>query len=193
MRGPSKHSPDWRTRLIGLLLSSLVAAGVAAGPGPPALWLRIDTTALELHVMRGGERLRTYRDIAIGRYGTTAAKRAGDGKTPLGEFRIVRIAARTRFHRFYGLDYPNLAHARAGLQAGRITVKQFARIRQALHRGIEPPQHTALGGYIGIHGLGDGDPAVHADFNWTEGCIALTNAQVDDLAQWIDKGVRVVI
>lgn len=191
MRGPSNRCPGWLAGLVCLLLSGLTATG--AGGGQPAVWLRIDTAALQLHVMRGDERLRTYRGIAIGRYGTTAAKRAGDGMTPLGEFRIVRIAARTDFHRFYGLDYPNLAHARAGLEAGRITATQFERIRQALRRGTQPPQHTALGGYIGIHGLGEGDPAIHADFNWTEGCIALTNEQVDDLAQWIGKGTRVVI
>ncbi|RRQ20651.1 L,D-transpeptidase family protein [Thiohalobacter thiocyanaticus] len=191
MRGPRNRRRGWLAGLVCLLLSGLAAAGV--GAGQPAVWLRIDTAALELHVMRGGERLRTYSGIAIGRYGTTAAKRVGDGMTPLGEFRIVRIAARTDFHRFYGLDYPNLSHARAGLQAGRITATQFERIRQALRQETEPPQHTALGGYIGIHGLGDGDSAIHADFNWTEGCIALTNEQVDDLAQWIDKGTRVVI
>lgn len=174
--------------LFGLLLFAL-----SPTPAGAEVWLRVVTAELRLDVMDDDRRLHSYAGIAIGRYGTTAAKRAGDGMTPLGEFRIVRIAARTDFHRFYGLDYPNLAHARAGLQAGRITATQFERIRQALRQGSQPPQHTALGGYIGIHGLGDGEPAIHADFNWTEGCIALTNAQVDDLAQWIDKGTRVVI
>ena len=56
-----------------------------------------------------------------------------------------------------------------------------------------PPQQTALGGHIGIHGIGAGDPRIHEDFNWTSGCIALTNAQIDDLAGWVRLGMRVVV
>ncbi|HSJ49561.1 MAG TPA: L,D-transpeptidase, partial [Gammaproteobacteria bacterium] len=95
--------------------------------------------------------------------------------------------------RFFGLDYPNLTHARAGLETGRISRAEFAAIRAALKQGVTPPQQTALGGLIGIHGLGDGDPVVHEDFNWTNGCVALTNEQMDDLAQWVYEGMRVII
>ena len=59
--------------------------------------------------------------------------------------------------------------------------------------GDIPPQVTPLGGYLGIHGVGEGDPGIHADFNWTHGCIALTNQQIDDLAGWIRIGMRVVV
>jgi len=41
--------------------------------------------------------------------------------------------------------------------------------------------------------IGAGDPKIHASYNWTKGCIALTNSQIDELAQWIRLGVRVVI
>ena len=60
-------------------------------------------------------------------------------------------------------------------------------------QGQTPPQNTALGGYIGIHGLGNRDPAIHKKMNWTDGCIALTDEQIEQLAQWIDVGTRVVI
>ena len=59
--------------------------------------------------------------------------------------------------------------------------------------GRPPPQDTALGGYIGIHGVGAGDPAVHEDFNWTEGCVALTDAQIDALLRHITVGTAVEI
>lgn len=183
------RSLGWLPAMLGLLL-----AGPAwAQEGGPAPWLLVETETLTLKVMQGEETLQTYPGIAIGRFGTTAAKRSLDGKTPLGEFRITRIAQRTSFHRFFGLDYPNLAHARAGLEAGHINRSEFAAIRTALQRGETPPQQTALGGLIGIHGLGEGDPTVHADFNWTNGCVALTNEQVDDLAQWVHEGMRVII
>jgi murein L,D-transpeptidase YafK len=181
----------WLAILAGLLLHGL--AWAQAEPDSPGLWLLVDTREQTLSVLRGDEVIQTYRDIAIGRFGTTEAKRTLDGKTPLGEFRITRIAERSDFHRFFGIDYPNLAHARAGLEAGLISPAEFAAIRAALRRHTTPPQLTALGGYIGIHGLGDGDPAIHEDFNWTNGCVALTNEQMDDLAQWVREGMRVVI
>lgn len=174
--------------LLGLFL--LVLSPVPAGA---EIWLRVDTAALRLDVMDGDQVVHSYSGIAIGRYGATAAKRAGDGMTPLGGFRIVRSTSSTDFRRFYALDYPDLSHARAGLAAGRISTEEFERIRRALRRGLGPPQHTALGGHIGIHGLGKGDPEIHADFNWTEGCVALTNEQIDDLAQWAGIGTRVII
>lgn len=176
---------------MGLMLTGLLWAQEA--PDTPAVWLLVDTRNQTLSVMRGTATVQIYTGIAIGRFGTTEAKRTLDGKTPLGEFRISRIAQKTSFHRFFGLDYPNLAHARAGLESGRISPADFRAIRDALRRNTTPPQHTALGGFIGIHGLGDGDPAIHEDFNWTNGCIALTNEQVDDLDQWVREGTPVII
>jgi hypothetical protein len=66
-------------------------------------------------------------------------------------------------------------------------------VRRALRTNSVPPQNTPLGGFIGIHGIGIGDPKIHALFNWTEGCIALTNEQVDELAQWVHVGTPVTI
>jgi lipoprotein-anchoring transpeptidase ErfK/SrfK len=57
----------------------------------------------------------------------------------------------------------------------------------------EPPQHTPLGGYIGIHGIGNGDTQIHETVNWTNGCVALTNQQIDDLETWVYIGMRVAI
>lgn len=181
----------WLPAFMGLLLTGLLWAQET--PDPPPVWLLVDTRTMTLSVLRGTETVQTYTDIAIGRFGTTEAKHTLDGKTPLGEFRINRIAEKTSFHRFFGIDYPNLAHARAGLESGRITPAEFAAIRNAHRRQAAPPQHTALGGFIGIHGLGEGDPAIHEDFNWTNGCIAMTNEQMDDLAQWIEEGILVII
>ena len=48
-------------------------------------------------------------------------------------------------------------------------------------------------GNIGIHGVGSGDLDVHREYNWTNGCVALTNAQIDILAQWAHIGTPVEI
>lgn len=157
------------------------------------IWLQVDTQALELRVMRGLDVLRVYHDIAIGRFGATEHKRRLDGKTPLGEYRISLIKNNSKFHRFFGFDYPHLRHADQALSQGDISVEDYLRIRNAVRAGRIPPQNTPLGGHLGIHGIGSGDIAVHNDFNWTNGCIALTNEEIEELARWLRPGTRVVV
>lgn len=188
-----RHRHNLRLNRYAAALFGLLWLALTPLQADAEIWLRVVSTELRLDVMDGERRLHSYPDIAIGRYGTTRAKRAGDGKTPLGEFRILRAAPRTDFHRFFVLDYPNPGHALAALNSGRISSEAYRRIERARRDGRLPPQYTPLGGRIGIHGLGAGDPAVHAAFNWTQGCIALTNAQIDDLAQWVRSGTRVII
>lgn len=177
-------------RIVVLVMLCGIAA-VAAQDN--ATWVLIDTGSRSLTVLQGDTVKQTYRNISIGRGGVTQAKRRRDGKTPLGEFRITRMTTDTPFHRFFGLDFPNVAHARQGLAAGIIDKSQYAAIRRAVEARQTPPQQTPLGGYIGIHGIGQGNPAVHEDFNWTHGCVALTNAQIDVLFRWVRVGTKVII
>lgn len=157
------------------------------------IWLQIDTQALELKVMRGRNIVRVFKDIAIGRFGTTADKRRLDGKTQLGEFHINLIKQDSHFHRFFGFDYPRLDHADRALKQGDLSAADYLAIRQAIHYHRAPPQNTALGGHLGIHGIGAGDLKVHREYNWTNGCVALTNEQIDELTDWLQIGTRVVI
>ena len=46
---------------------------------------------------------------------------------------------------------------------------------------------------IGIHGIGNGDIEVHKEYNWTNGCVALTNEEIDELVKWINIGTPVEI
>jgi murein L,D-transpeptidase YafK len=176
--------------ILSLVLAVAGRSAVAQGDGT---WILVDTGNMTLSVLEGDTVRRTYKKIAIGRAGTTTDKIQGDDKTPLGEFRLVRIAPKSPFHRFFGIDYPHVGHAERALQAGTIDHEHYAAIRQAFQSGDIPPQATPLGGFLGIHGVGKGDPAIHADFNWTHGCIALTNQQIDDLSAWIHIGMRVVV
>jgi murein L,D-transpeptidase YafK len=111
----------------------------------------------------------------------------------LGKFRIGWTNKNTRYHRFLGLTYPDLPAADRALVDGRIDEPQWQAIRRASEAGKVPSQHTPLGGMIGIHGIGDGDLTVHRDFNWTNGCVALTNEEIDELLQWVKIGTPVEI
>jgi hypothetical protein len=56
-----------------------------------------------------------------------------------------------------------------------------------------PPQNTPLGGFLGIHGIGRGDIRIHRAFHWTQGCVAVTNEEMNALAHWIREDTRIVI
>jgi murein L,D-transpeptidase YafK len=169
----------------------LVLAGHSAVAGD--VWVLVDTRAATLTVMERDREKLIFEDIAIGRYGKTYYKMQGDNKTPLGHFTITWMKPNTRYHRFLGLNYPDLDAASRALQEGRIEEEQWQAIRRAAAAGKTPPQDTPLGGYLGIHGLGAGDLEVHRQYNWTNGCIALTNEQIDRLAEWVKIGTPVEI
>lgn len=156
-------------------------------------WLLVDTGAMTLTVMDGERPQLTLPDLAIGRYGTSVSRQRGDDTTPLGRFRITGIDRKAAFHRFIQLDYPDVDRANQAHREGVISDAQYRKILAAHRRGAIPPQNTALGGHIGIHGLGRGDPGLHRSMNWTRGCIALTDEQIDTLLNWVHVGMRVEI
>lgn len=175
----------------GLLLAGLMLASAAAHAAET--WILVDTAVQRLDVYRGTTVLQRFRNIALGSGGTATARRAGDSTTPLGEFRINRVNTGSRFHIFLGLDYPNLPSAERALAAGIIDHPTFAVFESAIRVSGRPPQDSPLGGNIGIHGIGQGDADIHRRFNWTRGCIALTNEEIEQLARLVGVGTRVFI
>jgi murein L,D-transpeptidase YafK len=185
--------------LIKLLASCFLSASILA-PLPrafaapaPDIWLSVDTHKLSIAVMRGDDTLQVFENIAIGSNGPSMTKKMGDETTPLGEFTITQIRPSTRFELFMAFNYPNLDHAERAFRDQRIDASEYQALRHELDQGRPPPQSTSLGGYLGIHGLGAGSPEIHETINWTDGCIALTNEQLVELAEWVVVGTRVVV
>jgi murein L,D-transpeptidase YafK len=162
----------------------------AASPKP---WLLVDTKKDSLTVMQGGEILEQFDNIAFGVSGVGIKRQRGDGITPVGVFRVGWFNPQSRFSYFIGLNYPNLTYVTQAYKEKRIDKATYEQARQALLAGYLPPQDTLLGGQIGIHGVGLGDLDVHRNFNWTNGCVALDNEQIQRLVPWVEKGTRVVI
>ncbi len=176
--------------LIGLFFLSVMLSSAQANNG---IWIDVDTTEHTLSVMQGDTIQAVFKNVAIGRYGTTWSKMTKDDKTPLGRFRVGWVNEKSRYYRFFGLNYPNLDTAKRALDENRITRETWLSILEAKSMGKPPPQDTPLGGHIGIHGIGRGDQDIHHEYNWTNGCIALTNEQIDQLSKWIRPGVLVNI
>ena len=157
--------------------------------------LVISKSEKELLVKKGDETIKRY-DISLGKGGKGTKKRLGDNKTPVGVYKITDFKADSKFHFFMQLDYPNMLDAWYGYKDNIISAREFKQIAFAYKDKQGPPQNTALGGYIGIHGLGESTTErrkIHESFNWTEGCIALKNKEITALRQFVSIGTRVVI
>jgi murein L,D-transpeptidase YafK len=157
------------------------------------VWLLVDTTARKIEVKKGEQTLETLNEIAIGRGGAGLKRYRGDNITPFGSYRIGWIGERSSFRKFFGLTYPSVEDAEKALLKGIIDRFTYDRIITAHQFHQRPPQNTPLGGQIGIHGLGNADARIHKTFDWTHGCIALTNTQIDHLSQLVDTGTMVKI
>jgi len=186
-------------RVLKLWLGALLAAALLAAPAVSSAigrlpWILVDTQALTLTVLSAENRvLARFQNISIGSGGAADIHRSGDETTPRGVFHVAWIDRHSRYGTFYGIDYPSEDIARRAYAEGTISPAELDAIVEALQQHRVPPQDTPLGGRLGIHGIGRGDPGIHGAFNWTNGCVALTNPHIRQLSRWIRIGTRVVI
>ncbi len=191
-----RNRPGSRHTALSVLLFLLYCASLPAAMAmtdPDEVWVLVDTRQLTLAVMKGEAIVQKYENIAIGSNGPTLAKLVSDETTPLGDFHISGINPRSRYHLFMALDYPTMDHAKRALADGRLAPEEYRAVSNAWQSERPPPQNTRLGGYLGIHGLGVGNEEIHSKVNWTDGCIAVTNEQIDELAHWVGVGTRVSV
>ena len=171
-----------KTRALFLLLTlTASAAATLARPTPRATSLPratsvdliiVDKSERTLQVFRNGRRLKTYR-VALGRNPEGAKTEEGDGRTPEGRYRIESRNAWSAYHLSLRVSYPTPAQRRA-----------------AKRRGVSP------GGDIMIHGLPNGFDALDAarlPDDWTAGCIAVTNDEIEELWRMVPVGTAIEI
>jgi len=163
---------------FGVLAAVLAQAPAARGESAAAAALgKADRVivlkgARRLMLVRGASVLRSYR-IALGRSPQGAKIAAGDGRTPEGRYILDWRNPNSRFHRSIHVSYPNDADR--------------ARARRL---GLSP------GGDIMIHGLPrrlDGLGAEHTRWDWTEGCVAVSNAEMDEIWTLVADGTVIDI
>ncbi len=111
--------------------------------------------------------------------------REGDGKTPEGWYR-TSDKPQSNFYGAIAIHYPNTADAQIAVNERRIDKATFTSIRSATERGTKPPQNSPLGGEILVHGGG-------STSDWTLGCIALEDAELDMLRAALPKNKAVEI
>ena len=139
--------------------------------------------------------LKVFNHAAFGQGGVGVKHKRGDNITPKGIYTIGWNNEKSDFRNFFGLTYPSIEDAKNGLKRRLVNENEYQAIVKAHLEHKVPPQNTALGGAIGIHGLGTPFRRVlkHRNSNWTEGCVALNNQQIDELAMYAKTGMFVVI
>lgn len=112
-------------------------------------------------------------EVALGPSPLGHKERQGDGRTPEGRYVLDWRTEDSDYHRAMHLSYPN-AQDRARASAA----------------GVDP------GGAIMIHGLPNGQERIgtdHRSVDWTEGCIALTNDEMDQVWELTSDGTPIEI
>jgi len=129
--------------------------------------------------------LRTY-PIKLGFDPVGDKIRQGDKRTPEGSYYICIKNPRSKYHLSLGLSYPSIADAERGLEQKLITKSDHDRIIERISKKSIPPWDTPLGGEIFIHGGGE-------TWDWTYGCVAMRNKDIEELFKVITVGTLVVI
>ncbi len=158
-----------------LLVASLVQ--VSAPTGTVAPHEKVDLIVVEkaahaMTLMSKGNALKTYR-VALSTVPLGAKERVGDHKVPEGKYTIDEKKPASRFHLYLHVSYPNAAD--------RARAKKL---------GVDP------GGEIEIHELEKKYAwlgSMHREKDWTDGCIAVTNAEIEEIYPLVAVGTAVEI
>lgn len=132
----------------------------------------LDKSDRTLTMFSRGVKVKQY-DVALGKNPVGDKTRRGDGRTPEGLYYIEGRNPGSKYHLSLRISYPN-AQDRAS----------------ASRRGVSP------GGDIMIHGLAPAFAtvgALHRQQDWTEGCVAVTNAEIEEIWRAVPNGARILI
>ena len=165
-----------RTGLAALLLAMLCSTCWSDDkPGGKAVGkvdrILVEKSAHTMRLMRGAEVVKTY-SVALSRV-AGAKEQEGDHKVPEGEYVVDSKNPHSRFHLALHVSYPNTVDRE---RAGK--------------RGVEP------GSDIEIHGLDSTFAWVgglHRLLDWTDGCIGVTNPEIEEIWQLVPVGTAVEI
>ena len=125
-----------------------------------------------LELLSAGKVIRTYH-VALGTGGLAPKQKEGDARTPEGHYVIDSRNAQSHYYKALHVSYPNAADRERATKAG-----------------VTP------GGAIMIHGLPNGKGAIgpaHRLYDWTLGCIAVTDSEIDEIWTMVPVGTPVEI
>lgn len=162
----------------GISVTLVGAVGLGCASSPPAHIsqladkILIVKSAHTLTLMSGDQVLHVYK-VSLGRDPIGPKMRKGDHRTPEGEYTIDAKKEHSRFYRALHISYPGPADQ-----------------QRARADGFDP------GGDVEIHGVENGlgwIGGLQRRVDWTDGCIALTDSEMDEIWDAVKVGTRVGI
>ena len=154
-----------------LLLLPLAVPVAAEKALPLAESVLVDKSERKLWLISEGRKYREY-DISLGKSPLGHKQRLGDKRTPEGRYVIDYRNPESRYHLSLHIDYPREQD-----------------LQQALEQGVDP------GGNIFIHGLpnGSGRHTTLKGRDWTDGCIAVNNREIEEIWALVPDGTPIEI
>lgn len=157
--------------------------------------LLVDRKNFRIELYSNGRLVKTYKAV-FGKNNSLVKTAKDDKVTPIGEYKICEIDSSAMYHKFLRLNYPNKNDAAEGLTRGYLTKDEFDAIMLTHKLNECTPKETHLGSDIGIHGIGTYDLIFRNlpfSFNWTNGSIAVSNQNIDELYKVLKVGTVVSI
>jgi murein L,D-transpeptidase YafK len=177
MEGYTSLRRLFRFALAGVLIAAIAALLFLARQKPAAKPTKADRILVEKSARRltlfyAGRKLKEYR-VALGFSPVGPKQHEGDGRTPEGKYTIDFHKSDSAFHRALHISYPDAADTARAAEAG-----------------------VAPGEDIMIHGLPNGFSALgpaHRLRDWTAGCIAVTDSEIDAIWASVADGTPIEI
>src|SRR5579864_88656 len=161
---------DCRIHIAIVLILGLYRA--AAAPSIQADKIVILKSARTMTLLNGGKVLKNYK-VALGSVPIRPKQIEGDHKTPEGDYVIDSKNPHSQFHLSLHISYPSAADQQRARSMGSLP-----------------------GGAIMIHGLARPFAylgPLHRQTDWTDGCVAVTNAEIEEIWRLVRVGTRVEI
>ncbi|KAB0461837.1 L,D-transpeptidase family protein [Vibrio kanaloae] len=134
--------------------------------------VKVDKSKRRMYLLKGEEVIQEFR-IALGKQPKGHKRFEGDNRTPEGQYQLDYVMEESDFYRSVHINYP-----------------QPSDMQWAEQNDVDP------GGNIKIHGIKNGErrsPSFIQSFDWTDGCIALTNQDMDEFIQLVKMGTPIHI
>lgn len=156
-------------RLLTVLLFAVFAVSAQADVADKVM---VKKKERKMVLMQDGKVIRSY-SVSLGPNPVGHKQQQGDGRTPEGKYRLDYRNANSKFYKSMHVSYPAAADTKS-----------------AKARGVQP------GGMIMVHGSPNqygwaGAPLKFVD--WTDGCIAVTNEEMDEIWKMVKDGTEIVI
>jgi murein L,D-transpeptidase YafK len=172
----ASYNPRLRTGVFTALTISLLFASMAAQSArqtvPHADRVVVLKKERKLELLSQGKVIRIYK-IALGGDPVGPKARQGDHKTPEGVYLLDFRNAHSQFYKSIHISYPS--------ERDRALARQ---------KGVSP------GGDVFVHGLPNGFGAIgaaHRLKDWTDGCIAVTDDEMDEIWKAVPDGTKIEI